>query len=528
MAFGLEHDVPSHGTSPSNRVSPVSADNCFSPFSPTYIHICMQVLIPQHGDKPTLLMEKSNTITVSVSRPCTQLVTIFATARGQRVSTSVLFSMIQDKAAIVSARAPLPADASWGPRSDAVSSLLREPDTDKNNSQILENRAGLLVSPRHDNTDVSTEGTPSPISVVFLGSLYFDGQKHIWLHQMERLSRARFAPKYLTFHEEEGDVGGKSDAEEARFREADDVEIFKRRLRNADVPLVRASLPRMDAGWIAENIDEKTTDNVRMDIGFGVVLESLDSAGGDPHLMSPPWAREVFLVIADAIKRASPDVLVVPNSVTLGDVVITKAARWAMGSRGLKIIMDFPNLQPTHGVDVDLFATPSHYVARHPDVEALAKSTTTPVVVIPPGTEVASAVVLTEEKDVSEHNRSGGPLHDDLACGSDVLKDLGCRDPDCHVRRVTKSSSIAAAVVEWRGSRLTFYTDRSFGLGFLHTWSLYFYTQIVCVSSVRLVYVPFFPFCCVLCPSHSPSLKGGRLRRPPCAQERSRSVFGCS
>lgn len=397
------------------------------------------MLIPQNGDKPTLLMEKSNTITVSVHRPCTQLVTLFATARGQRVSTSVLFSTILDKAAIASARAPLPADAAWGIRSDAVVSLLREPDMDTTNTQMLENRAGLEVSQRRDNT-VSTEGTPSPISVVFVGPLNVDGQKHIWLHQIERLSRARFAPKYLTFQEEEEGEGDKSDADGAGPWKtgADDAEIFKRRLRDADVPLLRASFPRMDAGWIAEHIPEETTNNIRMDIGFGAVLESFDSAGGKPRLMSPPWAREGFIAVADAIRRASPDVLVVPNSVSLGDAVITRAARWAMGSRGLKIIMDFPNVKPAPGIDVDLFATPSHYVARHPDVEALAKSTRTPVVVIPPGIEVAAPPTVTSppEEDVSDVLLPGDFLHE-LACGSEVLKDSGCRDPDRHVRRAT-------------------------------------------------------------------------------------------
>lgn len=276
---------------------------------------------------------------------------------------------------------------------------------------------------------------------------------------MERLSRARFAPKYLTFHEggetaeEEEGAGAKPDAEGASPWKADDVDIFKRRLQNADVPLVRASLPRMDAGWMSDNIDETITDYVRMEMGFGVVLESIDSAEGRPHLMSPPWARDLFLVVADAMKRASPDVLVIPNSVTLGDVVLTRAARWAMGSRGVKIVMDFPNLQPAQGLDIDVLATPSHYVARHPDIEALAASTSARVVVIPPGIEIASPVILPAEEGASNaplsKYRSGGSMHD-LQCGRDVPTEVGCRDPDGHMRRATAVCNVLNMFV-WSG-----------------------------------------------------------------------------
>lgn len=375
----------------------------------------------------------SNNIILSADQPYTQLVTIFATVRGRRVSAAVVFSTAFDKDTIASARAPLPADAAWGLRSEAVSPPPCELDTG-NNRVLMVNKAGLEVPQRTGNT-VSIS---SPIYLVFIGSLNLDGQKYIWLQQLERLSRARFAPKYLTFHEDEESRRAHSIAEGVAPWKEDDVEVFKRRLHDADVPLIRARTPRMHSSCISDRDGDKSTDKSRRDTAFRAVLESIDSAGGDPSLMSPPWAREFFLLLADAIKSASPDVLVVANSATLGDVVLTRAARWAMNGRGLKIIMDFPNIKPTDGIDVDLLVTPSHYAARHPDIEALAESTRASVVVIPPGIEVASSPVISSvEEGVSDaprpENRSGGSLHD-LACSSDVLAELGCRDPDCHVR----------------------------------------------------------------------------------------------
>lgn len=391
-------------------------------------------------------MVKSNSIILSAGMPYTQLVTIFATVRGQRVRASVVFSTIYDKHTIVSGRAPLPADAAWGPRSESVASRLRELDT--NNNQMLVNKAGHEVLPqrREDTVDIAEGASSGPISLVFLGSLRLDGQKYIWLQQLERLSRARFAPTYLTFHEEEeGEEEEESEransfAEGATPRTAHDVEIFKRRLHDAGVPLIRARLPRMDLSCISDRSGDKSTDKSRREVAFGAVLESFDSAGGKPDRMSPPWAREFFQVIANAIKSASPNILVVANGATLGDVVLTRAARWAMEGRGLKIVMDFPNLNPAQGVDVDLLVTPSHYVARHPDIDALADLTRARrVVVIPPGIEVASSLVISPaEEGVSDAQLPGkvsrGFIHD-LACSSDVLAELGCRDPDCYVRR---------------------------------------------------------------------------------------------
>lgn len=388
------------------------------------------------------MMARNQTITLTADIPFTQMVTLFATVRGQRVSASVVFSTVYDRATIDLARAPLPADAAWGMRSEAVAPLLRVLDT--KNNQVLANQAGFEVPQRRDNTVSTAEGPSSPISLVFVGSYRLDGQKYIWLQQLERLSRERFAPKYLTFHEEEENEGERvnSIAEGAAPGNTDDVEAFKRRIHNAGVPLIRGRVPPMDASCISERNGDKSTHRNLREVAFRAVVESIDSAGGNPHLMDPPWARKLFLLIADAIKSASPDVLVVANGATLGDVVLTRAARWAMGNRGLKIVMDFPNLKPVQGVDVDILVTPSHYAARNPVVEALAESTRAQrVVVIPPGIDLQVASSDTspgEEGDADAlppDKGSGGLLHD-LACRSQVLSDFGCQGPDCHVRWV--------------------------------------------------------------------------------------------
>lgn len=45
---------------------------------------------------------------------------------------------------------------------------------------------------------VSSINTAVVLSLLFVGSLRFDGQKAIWVHQMEGLPRERFAPVFMT------------------------------------------------------------------------------------------------------------------------------------------------------------------------------------------------------------------------------------------------------------------------------------------------------------------------------------------
>lgn len=384
--------------------------------------------------------------------PCTQLVTLSATVRGKHLSTSVLFSTIQDKATILSARAPLPGDAAWGPRSEAIPFRARELEGDNNTIRKGEDKAS---GRKHDTRRLmvrgglgvpqlleSGTGIKSPISLLFVGSLNLDGQKHIWLQQMEHLSRARFSPTYLTFEGGEGE--GENNSEEgASIWKTNAVESFTRRLRRAGVPLVKARLPQVAKSWILDsssgNSSEQVAINLLQEMAFTAVLESIDRAEGEPRSMSPPWARKIFERIADAIKDVSPDVLVVANGKTLGDAVLTRAARWAMSDYDFNIVMDFPNIEPAQGVDVDVLATPSHYVARHVDTEGLATAMGARVVVIPPGVQAASSILFSvkgiadEDTQPTPDLQSGG-FFSELACDSDVLTELGCCDPDCHVR----------------------------------------------------------------------------------------------
>lgn len=423
-------------------------------------HILLQVVVPQNGDTPTLL-ESGNVFTLSMDMPCTQVITLSATTvLGQHLSTSVLFSTMQDKTTILSARAPLPTDAAWGPRSEAVpsrshqlegnkSAIRREANTDadrKHDTKRLVDGGGGLDTPQQQLE--SGVGTKGPISLVFVGSLSLDGQKHIWLQQMEHLSRTRFVPTYLTF--EAGGEGGGTDnstaaEERASAWKTNAVESFTHRLRRAGVPLVKVRLPQVDESWIFDTSSSSgervAPANVLKEVVFTVVLESMDRAGGEPRSMSPPWARQVVERIADAIKSVSPDVLVVANGKTLGDAVLTRAARWAMSGEFYegRIVMDFPNIEPAQGVDVDVLTTPSHYVARHPDTEGLATATGARVVVIPPGVKAASSVLFSandtigDDAETPPDGNPGGFLVG-ATCDRGVLAKLGCCDPDCHVR----------------------------------------------------------------------------------------------
>lgn len=390
---------------------------------PTVIHA--QVLLPQNGDKPALL-ESGNALTILVDLPCTQLVTLSATVGGQRFSTSVLFSTIQDEATVRSKRVLLPADAVWGvilgglPSRKNTKTARTSPSgfrhdysigeyvhDEETNKKHVPHGAELRLGPREEGRGASLEPekSPSPLSLVFLGNLSLDGQRHIWLQQMNGLSRARFSMKYLSFHSTVDDRGSEGvDANGASPWKQNVAEKFKLLLASAGVPLIKVPQPTLKADWSTFGVfsEGDASSNMngenpmvdqsalrRSDISpeeevFKAMLESFDHAGGEPHLMNPPWAREVFRYIMDAVKIASPDVLVVANGKTVGDSVLTRAARCAMGDRG-RIVMDFPNMEPAQSIVADVLVTPSHFVGRHTDIEALAKIAGAQVVVITPG-----------------------------------------------------------------------------------------------------------------------------------------------
>ncbi|CAM9801608.1 unnamed protein product [Ectocarpus sp. 12 AP-2014] len=428
----------------------------FTPAVETPIEANLQVLMPQNGDTPFLL-EKGNSMILSSDMPCTQQVTLYAIVRGERVSASVLFSTVLGREAILSARTPLPSGVVWGrPRSMVCPPQIREhkeggnsaslPKGDKSTWQTHESGTDVMVgkgglywssgsaeSQRCDSGEETTEGLPRPISLVFVGSLSLDGQKHVWLQQLEQLPRVRFAAKFLTFEEQEGTHGSTAGAWKTNAAES-----FKQRLSRAGVPLITVRLPQVNSSRIHQSVSgEVAPAHTLKEMAFKSVLESFHRAGGNPHLMGPPWTGEIFRHIADAVESASPDVLVIANGKTLGDDLLTKAARWAMGDNSaFKIVMDFPNIGPALGVDVDVIATPSHYVARHRDTQALAAAARAEVVVIPPGVPVAST--LSQAKtllagELLSLDRTSGELRRERVCDSGVLNKLGCCDPACHV-----------------------------------------------------------------------------------------------
>lgn len=390
--------------------------------------------MPQNGDTPALL-DTGNVITLLVDTPCTQLVSLSATVRGQRVSASVLFSTIPDKAAMLSARASLPEDAVWGAPWSATPSRLRGREDNLKKSTTNNSRTdgeGHAKWKARDAEHIwrSTEqkrtageqqwdngvaleavSLPPPLSLVFVGSLSLDGQKHIWLQQMEGLSRLRFAPKFLTFHESGGGEAESVDPEAAAWKTTT-TKVFEERLHRAGVPLVKVSPPQLEVGSSifgslqGDPLSGEAPGTPLKEVIFRLVLEAIDRAGGEPRLMTPSWTREIFEYIADAVKSVSPDVLVVGNGKTLGDVLLTRAGRWAMRERG-RIVMDFPNMDPAQGIVVDVVATPSHFVARHPDIEALVTASGAHVVVIPPGVDVASS--LLQAGDVAEREADKAP-----------------------------------------------------------------------------------------------------------------------
>lgn len=408
-------------------------------------------------------MESGNVLTMWMDTPCTQLVTLSATVDGRRASTSVLFSAILDEAAVLSLRAPLPIDARWGihslfdPRPESGENFTFASKGASREAHINEEKKCVEERSRHtygfkqvahkagtqcwNTSNVETR----PISLVFVGSLSLDGQKHVWLQQMESLPRQRFAPKYLMFQDTH-EMGNESRVDEAsREWKTNAAESFQRRLHRAGVPVTKVPSPRLEATWdefdrwrhghakdITSGGGEKTlegsTSRLQEDM-FKTILESLDGARNQPHLMDPPWAREIFRHIAEAVKNARPDILVVANGRTLGDAVLTRAARAVMGNRG-RVVMDFPNMHPAQGIVADVLAAPSHFVARHPDVERLAKSAGAQVVVIPPGVDSPSRVVDDGARDGAATEKRN--YHPSCVLPDD---DSNRCDPTCNVRR---------------------------------------------------------------------------------------------
>ena len=431
------------------RASALRKDDAIIPS----LHPCFQVLVPQNGEKPALL-ESGNVFTLVMDTPYTQLVTVSAVVRGRRVSSSVVFSTVLSQAAILSMRAPLPVDAVWGISSDPASRLhqpRRDPKmsiTEAGSSrfdgstrgQRLERGAGA----QHQNGEGGVDEPPSPLSLVYVGSLSLDGQKHIWLQQMEGLPRHRFAPTFLTFQDAGGEEGARVDDGEAATWKRQAADNFERRVRRAGVPLMKVASPRLVASDFDDLVQGGTLTNESAvaapvtplkEAVFKLLLDSVDRAGGEPHLMNPPWAREVFSRIAEGVKNASPDVLVVASGRTLGDVVLTRAARWAMGNRG-RIVVDFPNMEPVLGISADVLATPSHFVARHPDIQALAAAAGAQVVVIPPGVDVTPSPPRQPE-DNHQAAASEKPAERTLChpwCMSDALENSNHCDPLCFVR----------------------------------------------------------------------------------------------
>ncbi|CAM9490396.1 unnamed protein product [Sphacelaria rigidula] len=375
----------------------------------------IEVRVPQNGVQPALL-EEGNKLTLDIREPCTQLVQLDAIVGGQCVSTSVLFSTVLDATEISNRRFPLPSDAAWGAPTIRIYSQTvkhgnlarREVDhvaTSVNNkhgnmgskTRIVESAAAAMKGPRAgDATQQGLQRSKKLLSLLFVGSLSFDGQKAIWLQQMEHLPRHRFSSTYMTF--QNGDPSIEQPASSATTGGASHLGgVLEVRLQRSGVTLIKVPAPRLDVedwGEIdhfvgsnrgSDNIHAKASQHPGLrEAAFSAVLESLKKASGDPALMNPSWAQEMFYYIAQAVTQVSPDVLILGNAKTLGDAVLTQAARWAMGPHG-RIVMDFPNINPAPGITADVLATPSHYVARHFTTETLAVMTGAQVVVIPPG-----------------------------------------------------------------------------------------------------------------------------------------------
>lgn len=446
--------------------------------------------LPQNGDKPALL-EGGNSVSFAVRDPSSLLVVLEARVNGGRTSSTVAFSTILRPWEIISLRAPLPVDATWGIASSSIDEhpLWEDitpisPDLDLHPTlEIMEQDAigyqapeagesrrrrnqESLTQPQGSwskSSEARSQKTSRPLSLVFIGSLAYDGQKAIWMRQMEDLPRDRFLPTFMTFQPEEDMGGGGFETGDVRPREWGAIHFnddFKQRLRDAGVPLIKVAAPQVegvdglarlsnsnvtgldDFGGNEEgrraasdreawSFDWVPNDAEPKEAIFSVILDSFAAAEGRPERMTPSWTREIFMYFSKSIASVGPDILVLGNSKTLGDVVLTRAARWAMGPDRL-IVMDFPNIDPPLGVAADVLATPSHFAARHPSTQELANSAGARVVVIPPGAETGPRQSSTPRNVESRPPALSGEPSCRSMCRSIPGETRRC-EPDCQV-----------------------------------------------------------------------------------------------
>ncbi|CAN0264431.1 unnamed protein product, partial [Discosporangium mesarthrocarpum] len=298
----------------------------------------------------------------------------------------------------------------------------------------MEQSAGVTIQAKtneHLKDPIGAGAHRQPIRLCFVGSWKagIDGQKEIWLQEMERLPQDRFSATYLTFQAEEDLPGNKGPAEKAAPPTTTASQLaLEQRLRAAGVRVIRAPIPPVSLAEIEAGRTACGGENYRGGGGvcdgssssgssgavegsepqqqphppdpealFRAILESLDRAGSKLALMHPPWARRVLEHIIGALGKARPDVLVLGNTRSLGDAVLTRAARLMVprgdgngGHSHLRVVVELPNIDPHPEIDADLLVAPSHYVARHEGTQALAREVGAGVVVIPPGVDMRS------------------------------------------------------------------------------------------------------------------------------------------
>jgi hypothetical protein len=141
-----------------------------------------------------------------------------------------------------------------------------------------------------------------PLGLCFVGTMNVDGQKTIWLQQLERLPRSRFRPAFVTFA-----------APEEGFMLA--------RLRELGVPVHSAPL-------LIHPADEGIGEDVVADLA-AYLLRRLRAAGSAVDAVRPPWAARLWRTLVGAFEAARADVVVFANSRHDNDKILVAAARLA-------------------------------------------------------------------------------------------------------------------------------------------------------------------------------------------------------
>jgi glycosyltransferase involved in cell wall biosynthesis len=228
------------------------------------------------------------------------------------------------------------------------------------------------------------------MKVTLVGTLKFDGQKSIWLQQIEKIPASTVQWSYIMF---------------ANNPTADELSgPFARRLEQLNVPMMFVPLSTPMEDLVATFTKLQITQKIDGTSVLNLLVEYADQVDPNGVLGSFAafqarvnfgWMRDFWESLVQAIASTTPDVLVFANARDISDKVLVRAARYAQVP---SLVMDLPNLYPVRPLQIDMIVAPSHFAKQHHSVQPLLEHGV-PCTVVNPGVDVHKFVPPSSSKD---------------------------------------------------------------------------------------------------------------------------------